>query len=68
MEVFRKEEARAQRGVSLDARAWLVITPWVDPVLKITVQDPEDPTPYWLISCKKPEKFVQAWEKIRSAI
>jgi hypothetical protein len=67
VEVFRNDEARAQRGVSLDARAWLVITPWVDPVLKITLLDPSDPTPYWLLSCKRPERFVQAWEQIRSA-
>jgi hypothetical protein len=67
LEVFRKEDARAQRGVSLDARAWLVITPWIDPVLKITVIDDQDPTPYWLVSCKNPEKFQAAFEQARSA-
>jgi hypothetical protein len=62
IEPFWKEDARAHRGVLLDARAWLVLRPWVDPVLKITIADPEDPTPYWLVSIKNPEQFLAAWK------
>lgn len=65
IEVFTKERARIQRGPQLDARAWLVISPWVDPVMKITITDPLDPTPYWLVSCKHPEKFVSSWDALR---
>lgn len=61
LEAFYREEARQQRGPELDARAWLVIRPWVDPVVKITISDPADPTPYWLISSRKPEQFIAAW-------
>jgi len=61
MEVFRKEEARAERGVRLDARAWLVIRGWVDPVIKITITDEQDPAPYWLISARNPDAFIAAW-------
>lgn len=67
VEVFKKEEARVQRGPQLDARAWMVIVPWVDPVMKITVSDPDDPTPYWLVSCKHPERFQAAWHSVRDA-
>lgn len=64
MEIFRGDPATAQRGVMLDARAWLVIRPWIDPVVKITLRDPRDPTPYWLVSSQKPEALVQAWKNI----
>lgn len=61
VESFHREDARAQRGPLLDARAWLVIRPWVDPVIKITLSDPEDPTPYWIVSSRSPEAFMSAW-------
>jgi hypothetical protein len=62
MEIFRLADATRERGVSLDARAWLVIRPWIDPVVKITISDPQDPTPYWLVSSKNPEALVALWE------
>lgn len=62
MEIFRGAPATEQRGVMLDARAWLVIRPWIDPVVKISLRDPRDPTPYWLVSSQKPEALVQAWK------
>lgn len=61
LEAFHRDDARQQRGPELDARAWLVIRPWVGPVVKITISDPADPTPYWIISSRKPERFIAAW-------
>src|SRR5829696_1168338 len=49
---FRRQEATAARGVDLDARAWLCIRGWVDPVLRIPITDPSDPAPYWLVSTR----------------
>ena len=54
------DAAREQRGVSLDARAWLVIRGWIDPVVKIELGDPDDPVPYWLVSSRKPQELVAA--------
>lgn len=59
---FTGEEARAQRGVELDARAWLALRPWVDAVVRVELTDPSDPTPYWLVSSKKPDALVAALE------
>ncbi len=59
-EGFRREDARRERGTGLDARAWLAIRGWVDPVVKVTLDDPVDPTPYWLISTRRPEELVEA--------
>ena len=62
---FEKEEARAERGVNLDARAWLALRPWVDPVVKVELNDPLDPTPYWLVSSKKPQALITALQAAR---
>ena len=40
-------------------RAFLVIRGWVDPVVRVTLDDPNDPTPYWLISTRRPEELVR---------
>jgi Protein of unknown function (DUF3093). len=57
---FREPEATAQRGPRLDARAWLLIRGWISPVVKLELTDPEDPTPYWVVSSRHPEKVVDA--------
>ena len=56
---------RSQRGAQLDARAWPLIRGWVSPVVRVTVTDPQDPTPYWLVSTRHPEKLVEALETAR---
>ncbi len=60
VEAFREPEATSQRGVELDARAWLLIRGWISPVVRIELKDPKDPTPYWLVSTRKPEELVKA--------
>lgn len=56
----RGEEARHERGPGLDARAHLVLRGWVDPVVRIAVVDPDDPTPYWLVSTRRPDELAAA--------
>ena len=57
---FREPEATAQRGPHLDARAWLLLRGWISPIVKVELTDPEDPTPYWVVSSRHPEKVVDA--------
>lgn len=57
---FSGAEATAERGIRLDARAWLMIRGWVDPVVRIEVIDPDDPVPYWLVSTRRPEAVAAA--------
>lgn len=57
---YREPEATLQRGQKLDARAWLLIRGWVSPVVKIENLDPHDPTPYWLVSSRRPEQLEAA--------
>lgn len=56
----RAADATAERGVRLDARAWLLIRGWVSPVVKVELDDPSDPTPYWLVSSRRPDELVAA--------
>jgi hypothetical protein len=51
-------QARVERGTGLDARAFLVIRGWVQPVVKVPITDPSDPTPYWLLSSRHPEELA----------
>lgn len=57
---YRDPEAKAQLGVKLDARAWLLIRGWIGPVVRIEVTDSDDPTPYWLVSTRRPEELAAA--------
>ena len=67
VEAIAAEDSRAEKGIMLDARAWLVLRPWVGPVVKVVLNDPNDPTPYWLVSTRRPEAVASAWKKLVSA-
>lgn len=55
---FAGESANAERGVNLDARAWTLFRGYVKPVVKISLTDSDDPTPYWLVSTRNPKKLA----------
>jgi hypothetical protein len=65
---FEGAEATLERGQRLDARAWLLIRGWVDPVVKVTVADDTDPTPYWLVSTRHPDALSSAVIAARGAV
>lgn len=54
-ESFRGTDARTARGTGLDARAWTLLRGWVDPVVRVAIEDQDDPAPYWLVSTRRPE-------------
>ncbi|WP_309710242.1 DUF3093 domain-containing protein [Pseudolysinimonas sp.] len=53
-------DAVAERGTRLDARAWLVLRGWISGVVRIEITDEADPTPYWLVSTRRPEELAAA--------
>ncbi|HWR85353.1 MAG TPA: DUF3093 domain-containing protein [Rhodoglobus sp.] len=59
-EAARGEDAFAERGPRADARAWMLVRGWVDPVVRVPVEDPEDPAPYWLLSTRRPDELAAA--------
>jgi hypothetical protein len=52
--------------VDLDARAWLCIRGWIDPVVRVQVTDPSDPAPYWVVSTRNPDQLVAALQAART--
>ncbi len=56
--------SRRLAGMDADARAFLLLRPYVRGSVQVPVEDPTDPTPYWLISTRSPERLVEA---LRSA-
>ena len=60
---FRGEDARHERGPGAHGLAWMSLRPWIDPVVKISVTDSEDPTPYWLVSTRRPEELMASLAK-----
>lgn len=58
-EVFYDEAAFRERGRNLDLKSFYVIRAGINPVIKISNTDPDDPVPYWLISTRHPEKIVE---------
>jgi len=57
---FEGDEATAERGVRLDARAWLLLRGWIPGVVRVQLDDPDDPTPYWLVSSRHPRRLAAA--------
>jgi hypothetical protein len=63
---YRGREAIQERGPRLDARAWLVIRGWVDPIVKVIVNDESDPAPYWVVSTRNPQAIIAAVSQARA--
>lgn len=57
---------RRQAGVEADARAYLLLRPYLKRGVRVDIADPADPTPYWLISSRRPDALVSALEAGRT--
>ncbi|MBM6592253.1 DUF3093 domain-containing protein [Brevibacterium sp. RIT 803] len=57
---YDSEDARTARGTGLDARAFLMLRPWAKCAVRIDIHDESDPTPYWLVSSKRPMELAAA--------
>ena len=50
----------AALGRQLDPAAYVVHRAWVGPMALLVLNDPDDPTPYWLVSCRHPDRVLAA--------
>lgn len=48
-------------GRQLDPAAYLVTHAWVPEHVILVLDDPEDPTPYWMVSARDPEAVLAAF-------
>ncbi len=55
---LKADEMRALRGPEMNPDAFLALRFWVKRGVKISIDDPKDPTPYWLVSVKRAEKLA----------
>jgi len=51
---------RALAGPDADARAYLLLRPYVSTAVRVGLTDQRDPTPYWLLSSRRPEELADA--------
>ena len=54
------DQARRAAGVDADARAYLLLRPYLKRAVRVTIRDDRDPTPYWLVSSRDPEHLAAA--------
>lgn len=47
-------------GPKADARAFLLLRPYLKRAVKVEITDPADPAPYWLINTRHPDTLVAA--------
>jgi len=59
-QVLDRESTRTELGPALDARAYLCLRSWIGTAVRVEVADPEDPTPYWIVSTRRPVDLVEA--------
>ena len=58
--VLDEPAARALRGPGADARAYLLLRPWVSTAVQVDLADPDDPTPYWYVATRRPPALAAA--------
>jgi hypothetical protein len=54
------EETHRTAGVEADARAYLLLRPYLKRAVKVEITDPSDPAPYWLVCTRHPEELARA--------
>lgn len=60
VEPLDADATRRVAGVDADARAYLLLRPYLKRAVKVAIDDPADPTPYWLVSSRHPEALADA--------
>jgi hypothetical protein len=63
LEHITRDNIFSERGPKLDFRAFTVFQGTVKEAVKIELKDPLDPTPYWLISTRRPTELIAALKK-----
>jgi len=61
------EATRLQAGRYADARAYLLIRPYLRGAVRVDIHDPADPTPYWLLGTRHPDRLAAALGAARAA-
>ena len=63
-EALDAESTRRVAGREADARAFLVLRPYLKRAVRVEITDPADPAPYWLVSSRHPEELAQVLTRL----
>lgn len=55
-----RDQTRLLAGREANVHAYLLLRPYLKRAVRVTVTDPMDPTPYWMLSTRHPEKLAAA--------
>ncbi len=66
-EALDPEAARRVSGIDADARAYLLLRPYLKRAVRVEITDPADPTPYWLVGTRRPDELAAALTGLRRA-
>jgi hypothetical protein len=58
--VVPRSAKSAGLGRQLDPAAFVLHRNWIGPMVLVVLNDPDDPTPYWMVSCRYPERVLAA--------
>lgn len=61
------QELALELGPALDARSYACLRSWVRTAVRVELRDPTDPTPYWIVSTRRPAELVAALERAGAA-
>ncbi|MBL7253724.1 DUF3093 domain-containing protein [Paractinoplanes lichenicola] len=59
------EGKREALGVGAHPLAFVIQRPWIGPAVQVLLDDPDDPTPYWIVSTRHPVELATALLKAR---
>ena len=66
-ETLDRDALRAALGPGLDARSFLMVRGYIHSGVRISLVDPSDPTPQWILTTRRPEDLLTALRVAQSA-
>lgn len=64
VEALDADSTRLLLGRDADARAFLMTRPYCSTSVRVTVEDAGDPTPYWLVSTRRPAALASSLQRV----
>lgn len=61
------EQTRRMAGYEADARAYLLLRPYLKRAVRVDITDPSDPAPYWLLSTRRPDELARAVRELAAS-
>ena len=65
---LEETESRHLAGRDANARAYLLLRPYLKCAVRVTIEDPADPTPYWLLFSRHPVALAKTVNALRASL